>query len=287
MVIQRMKRTTTLLLLIATLIVTACEAGYFVGSDEEENVEEEDINVWVSTRADEENDLEGCTRIDVGVFLDGEKVKAVNSKAEDSDFGTIGLSLDEGLYEIVIIAHSGTGAATISSPDEIKFSNNKVTDTFYYYGNLNVSAAGGTFAVVLKRAVAMFRLVINDKTPTDVTQMKFYYTGGSSTFDATSGYGCVNSRQTEYRDVETLAYTDSSQYEIYTFPHVDDDVLKIVVTAQNSLEEELYERTFTDVSVNIDEITLYSGSFFTTSSTATTTIMVSVEGEWVVNEYEY
>ena len=50
-----------------------------------------------------------------------------------------------------------------------------------------------TYDVTLKRAVGKFRLVVKDETPKTIKQMKIYYTGGSSTFDATTGYGCVNS----------------------------------------------------------------------------------------------
>lgn len=274
--------------LMMSLLMCSCEKGYIVGSNEDDDENSDDngstANVSIITRMEDDNSA--CTRIDVGLFQDGTKVKAVNSTEDDDDFGNLSLALDDGTYDIVIIAHNGTGAATISSADEIKFSNNKVTDTYYFYGTITINGTAN-YNITLHRAVAMFRLIISDDTPDDVVQMKFYYTGGSSTFDATTGYGCVNSRQTEYRDVETSAYTGSSQYEIYTFPHNDDDVLKIVVTAQSDLEESLYEATFTDVLVNIGEVTQYTGNFFETSSSNNTTIAVSMYDEWVVNEYTY
>lgn len=47
----------------------------------------------------------------------------------------------------------------------------------------------------------MFRLVIKDEIPEQAKKIKFYYTGGSSTLNAKTGYGCVNSKQTEILDL--------------------------------------------------------------------------------------
>lgn len=80
-----------------------------------------------------------------------------------------------------------------------------------------------------KRVVAKFRLVVKDPTPEDVKTMKFYYTGGSSTFNALTGYGCVNSKQTELRSVKESAYTEESYYDIYTFPHDPEESKKLKV----------------------------------------------------------
>jgi len=61
------------------------------------------------------------------------------------------------------------------------FPNNKVTDTFYYYGDLVVTTEVQSYDLTLTRAVAMFRLVLtDDEMPSNVAKMKFYYLGGSS-----------------------------------------------------------------------------------------------------------
>ncbi len=102
-------------------------------------------------------------------------------------------------YRVVIIGHNGTGNCTISSPEKVKFASNKLTDTFYYYGKLILTDGEETEeSIELKRAVAQFKVHITDtEIPAEAHSIKFYYTGGSSTLDATTGYGCVNSRQTE------------------------------------------------------------------------------------------
>ena len=143
---------------------------------------------------------DACTRINLAIFKDGEKVKSINQTNTDSSFGIISTSLTEGTYTVVILAHSCQGNATISSPEEIKFPNNKVTDTFYSCQTISINAQT-SLDVMLHRAVAMFQLNTTDNVPNNVKSMTFYYTGGSSTFNAQTGFGSVNSRQTETREV--------------------------------------------------------------------------------------
>ena len=137
-----------------------------------------------------------CSRISLAIFDNSDKkLKAASQEASEKNFGHFDISLNKGIYSFVFIAHNGDGNPTFTSPSQIKFPGNKVTDTFYYYGQMEIED-DATYNVTLKRAVGKFRLVVKDNTPKNIKQMKIYYTGGSSTFDATTGYGCVNSKQT-------------------------------------------------------------------------------------------
>ena len=78
-----------------------------------------------------------CSRLNIALFdADGTKVKTVAQKEGDASYGTVGLSLAAGTYQLVVIAHNCEGSATITSTEKVTFPNNKVTDTFYYYGDL-------------------------------------------------------------------------------------------------------------------------------------------------------
>lgn len=231
-----------------------------------------------------------CGRISIALFnSEGtEKVKAANQAKSDNEFGKISISVPKGTYTVVAIAHNGDGNATITSPSEISFKDNKVTDTFYYYGQMDIND-NADVAIDMKRAVAMFRLVVKDNTPKAITAMKFYYTGGSSTFDATTGYGCKNSRQTEMRTVESGAYSGESSYDIYTFPHQEEKKLKIDVSALESATATTptYMRTFTDVSVKRNCITRYSGIFFGEDPATGRGFELTTNDEWGYSDYTY
>ena len=228
-----------------------------------------------------------CSRINLALFSDGTKVKAVNQTAGDDGFGRISLDLAEGDYQVVVIAHSSSGNATITSVEEIKFPDNKVTDTFYYYAQLSVREDMAV-DMLLKRAVAKFRLVTTDAVPSGVQQLKFYYTGGSSTFDAMKGFGCKESRQTEYRSVTTDMVGKPAQFEVYTFPHAQEDKLKITVSVLDAAGDAVSEHVFEDVPVKLNQITQYTGAFFQeSSSTGAATFILKADDQWSQQDYSF
>ena len=231
-----------------------------------------------------------CSRLNIAIFdAEGTKVKTVAQKEGDASYGTVALSLAAGTYRLVVIAHSCDGSATITSTEKVTFPNNKVTDTFYYYGDLVVTAEKQSYDLTLTRAVAMFRLVLtDDEIPSTVAKLKFYYLGGSSTFSPKDGYGCVNSKQTEIRPVST-----DGIYEIYTLPHTEEDVLtKLTVTALDANDNILKERVFENVPVIRNQVTRYTGSFFGSggggNSTNDGTFRLTADPDWdAVNGYTF
>lgn len=219
---------------------------------------------------------EVCGRLNVAVFDgNGKKVKSVSQVVSDADFGSVGLSLAAGSYKVVAVGHSCNGAATITSTDKVTFPNNKVTDTFYFYGELVVDGNRQEMPIALHRAVAMVRLQFSDNDHlANVTQLKFYYTGGSSTFSPSAGYGIVNSKQTEYR-----AWNKDGIYEIYTMPHAADDVLtKLTVTALDGGDNEVGQCVLESVPVHVDHITMYAGNF--SDGGGSVRITLTADPEW-------
>ena len=116
-----------------------------------------------------------CSRLNIALFdAEGTKVKTVAQKEGDASYGTVALSLAAGTYRLVVIAHNCDGSATITSTEKVTFPNNKVTDTFFYYGTLVVTDALQSYDLTLTRAVAMFRLVLTDESvPSKVAKLKF------------------------------------------------------------------------------------------------------------------
>lgn len=221
-----------------------------------------------------------CSRMTLAVFKDGEKVKNINQLADSPTFGTFNISLSPGTYEAVLIAHNGLGNCSISSTEKITFASNKCTDTFYHYGTFTVSDAS-TQTIDLHRAVAMFRLNTTDVIPAEVSKMQFYYTGGSSTFNAVTGLGSVNSRQTETFSVSSMI-GQTGQFDVYTFPHETSDVLKMTISAYNSSDDVIAERVYETLPVTINKITQSTIEFFGEGGSAQGgfTINIPDEGEW-------
>ncbi len=216
-----------------------------------------------------------CSRVGVAFFKDGTKVKTVRQTVGDEGFGTVAATLEEGTYEVVVIAHNCDGASTITSPEKVTFPNNVVSDTFYYYGTLTATSDRQTFQYQMTRVVAMFRLTLEQPLPAEAKKLWFYYTGGSSTFSPALGYGCVNSRQTVTLNVAAGQQT----FEVYTMPHEENDELKIQVRVMGETDNILNELTFENVPVARNHVTTYKGSFMGSSSNAYT-FSLTGESDW-------
>jgi len=230
-----------------------------------------------------------CTRLSVAIFTaDGTKAKAITQKQTDAGFGTAALTLQAGTYKIVAIAHSSTeGNATITSPEKVTFANNKLTDTFYYYGTLTVGTDPIEETLEMTRCVAMLRLTLTEPLSDNITRLKFYYTGGSSTFSPATGYGCVNSKQTEYRYTTDDQDMPVTVYELYTMPHEQQDVLKLIVTALDASGSEVGEVTMDNIPVTRNKITTWQGALFSGSGTggeggtsSSGGISITLDTEW-------
>lgn len=225
-------------------------------SGEEDFEDEEDGDEDGSEEGDEE--IEGkpledyCSRLSIAIFDGEEKVKTLNLKAEDG-YEDIGFNLDAGKYRMVAIGHNGSGNCTISSPEKVKFYKNKMTDTFFYYGTFNVIDGEDTDDyILLKRAVAQFKVHISDATiPAEAHSIKFYYTGGSSTLDAVTGYGCVQSRQTESFKLQE----GKRDYSVYTFPREENKGLKMTINILDADAQSIKEYSKEGVPVKRNNIT--------------------------------
>ncbi|MBR1485417.1 MAG: FimB/Mfa2 family fimbrial subunit [Prevotella sp.] len=258
------------------LLFAACEKPLVVGgNDDDSHASERNLFISVSgfnvvpfdvSRASA--DLKShCSRLNFVVYQNGKKVKGVNQVASQADFGQVALSVDEGQYDVLVLAHSANGNPVVSDPEKIQFTNDDgFTDTFFSYEKVNVGGEGSAMEVVLDRCTAMFRLITTDNVPDDVVRMRFYYTGGSGALDVVTGYGCVNSKQVVFFDITDDMHGKPLRLETYTFPKSETSSLKMLMQAYNSNNDILYEHELTDVPIQMNRVTEYTGRFFDSSA---------------------
>lgn len=221
---------------------------------------------------------EACTRLNFAIYnSDGTRVKQTNQTSSDANFGSVSFKLEQGDYLMVVVGHSSGGNPTMTDPTCIKFTNAQgYTDTFIYCASITIGEESVEKQVALDRIVALCRFVITDDFPSDVEKMRFYYTGGSGAFDATTGLGCVNSKQ----DVKFSVTADKKQFDLYTFLHDIEGTIHLTVTALDAAGNELYNREF-DVPMQQNYITWLSGAYFNGSGSSSTDVTkVTVNTDW-------
>ena len=229
-----------------------------------------------------------CKAISFAVYtLNGDsytRVQNINQSAGDESFGSVTFNLEEGTYYLLALAHNSDTSPTTTNPEKIEFSKSKnttkMTDTFLYWSMITVNESTTSFSLDLTRVVAMFQLNLTDESiPANVAQLKFYYQGGSSTLDATSGYGCVASKQTEIIDVTPGVKI----YEVYTFIRSNSNSLEMTVSALNSEGTVLKEMKFKDVPITKNYKTRYTGEMFG-KQVVEGTISINLNSEWMLKD---
>jgi len=260
------------LLAIALTLFCACEKMSFDNKDQDK-VNNDNANLILrvvddatvpETRAGE---AKHWSRLNFAVYQNGKKVKGVNQTEDDTDYGQAAMTLEEGTYQVLVLAHSGSANPTMTTPEKIQFTNAiGFTDTFYHYGNITVTSEPQTHNITLNRVTAMLRFIINDEMPDNVRSMKFYYTGGSGALNAYNGRGCVDSKQTVNIYVDPTTTEKPYTFDLYTIPHETTAKLNLTVTAYDETQTTIIERTFKGVEVQTNKITEFSGDFFTGSA---------------------
>lgn len=195
------------------------------------------------------------SQLSIALFKDGKRVVYVHQDASTEGFGTYRMKAEEGVYTVVFIAHSGQDHANIYRPDSIRFAKNKLTDTFYYCSDVEVSAEDSVYSINLKRATAQVLISAPYGIDSNTAQMEFYYTGGSSTFDATTGLGCVASRQTETFDINTADVSSPQTFSIFTFPRAVSGELKLKVTPIDGNGTRGEEHVYENLKVVLGKVT--------------------------------
>ena len=202
---------------------------------------------------------EACNRLCFAVYdKGGPRVKEVNQKLGDDDFGTASFQIPEGTYLVVAVAHNSAGNPTMTNPAKIHFTNaDGYSDTFYDAKEITVTSDPQTLSLSLRRNVALCRFVITDDYPDAVAKMRFRYTGGSGAFDSSTGLGCVKSTQTIFFDVTG----GQKQFDLYTFLHNSEGTIHLLVTAYDEYDNVIHEREF-DILLKQNEITWLKGAYF-------------------------
>ena len=222
-----------------------------------------------------------CDYLQFYVFDESEKVGSLNQTIGDEGYGSAAMNIPPGNYTLMVLAHKAQSYATVSSLTKVTFPNNQVGDTFLYCGAITVEDnKQNTFSVTLERCVSKFRLCIEDNLPASVAKMKFYYTGGSSTLDASTGWGNVNSRQTVNFDISSAEREKPAVFEVFTFPHEDESNLKMTVTALDANGQTIREKVFQSVPIQKNCVTRYVGVFFESGLSENSNITVVGDTAW-------
>lgn len=285
-----MKYISHTLFVLLLVMLAGCEKPIISDTDTEKTVEKKgnltlticEVEHTPFPELTRKSASEACNRLNFAIYdTAGTRVKQTNQKLGDSDFGTASFQLAEGTYIIVALAHSSNGNPTMTNPEKIQFNNSQgYTDTFLYYKKVVVGTESQTLSLSLHRITSLCRFVVNDAIPEGVAKLEFTYKGGSGSFDASTGYGCVNSTQVMKYDVQ--AGMKQTQYDLYTFLHSTEGSLHLKVTAYDASGNMLFEKSM-GVDMYQNQITWLKGNLFSdiqSTPTESFSATVDIDTQW-------
>ncbi len=273
-----------LFFICAITLLTSCEKAITVESENEENltgnliVKVFEIEHTPFAAITREAAANACTRLNYAVYdAEGTRVQQINQTSDKEPFGKASFQLEAGNYKVVVVGHSSKSNPTMTNAAKIQFTNaTGYTDTFLYSTDVTIGDEPVELQGSLSRIVSLCRFVVTDEFPEGVAKMQFYYTGGSGAFNASTGLGSVNSKQTVTYDVKDGV----KQFDLYTFLHATESAISLKVTALDSSDNVLRERDF-DVPLIQNQITWLSGAFFSgSSSSSSADVQVDVDTSW-------
>lgn len=227
-----------------------------------------------------------CTRFNFVLYQNGNKVKALTQTKDDAgnDFGKVAMTIATGTYQLMVLAHSSVGGnPVLSDPENVKFTNQLgYSDTFCYYGTIEVTSEQTTHDILLQRATTMVRLNFDEVFPDDMGNIKIEYRGESGVLNATTGKGgTTNSQQEKIVNLSSFAGQHKTySLPIYTFMRQETGTLHMTVTAYSTDGHVIVSRTYEDVPIEHTKATDFEGEFFDHESSAAFSFMA--ETDWQV-----
>ena len=220
---------------------------------------------------------DAVTRLSLALFQGDNAVISENQTyggSSDTSFGTFQMTVPYGTYQLVVVGHKGTADATITSPANISFPNNELTDTYYYYETITVTKdSEKNLSIVLQHAMARFKLITTDAFPATIKDLTFQIEGGGTVLNATNGTAASKATQTKTFAVSSYAGKTVPYVQVFSIlSSANEEALNITVTAKDANGNTLAERLFENVPMQRGYSTTYKGYFFSNQGVWTVTV---------------
>ena len=277
------RKSPIILLLTACLWLVSCSkadqetaAGTYEICFRVMNVTQENLNDDTRTSGPDV-----LAHLSLGIFdaATGKAVGTVQTQNRgEKDYGTFRLQLATGQYRLVFLGYDGSRALRMTSPAAVSFEQDYVPHTFLYQTLLTVDEnLPPQQSVTLRRAVGAVRLLCEDAWPQGLGTFRIQTTGGSTRLNALTGFAADAAGRTAEVEVPESTWGGKNNYvTFYLFLPDGGTTADVTITALDTEGETLQQRTFSNVAMEINKITIFKGSFFSIGSQA----QVDVDYEW-------
>ncbi|MDD7099483.1 MAG: hypothetical protein PUI13_06540, partial [Paraprevotella sp.] len=207
---------------------------------------------------------------------------------KDQGYGSFTAKLNYGKYRLVFLGYGGSNSILImENPEEISFGSDALPQTFLSSFEFTVDPnTAATTNVVLKRVVSGFKLTMADAISSRTSGIKFISTGGGMVLNAKTGLAKASTgRENTIVIPESYHGKTGESVIFYLFLPANEESMDITASAVDENGEAFIERTFADVPMKINTLTIYQGNFFADTPYGFSITMEDDWGEEVTNSF--
>ena len=207
---------------------------------------------------------------------------------EDQGYGSFTAKLNYGKYRLVFLGYGGSNSILkMENPEEISFENNTLPQTFLSSFEFTVDPnTQATTNIVLKRVVSGFKLTMADAVSSRTAGLKIKSTGGGMVLNAKTGLAKASTgRENTIVIPEDFHGQTDKNVIFYLFLPSNEEIMDITASAVDENGEAFIERTFADVPMKINTLTIYQGNFFADTPYGFSITMEDDWGEEVTNSF--
>ena len=226
---------------------------------------------------------EVCTRLCFDIYDEnGEKVKYINQKLGDEKFGEASLSLAEGDYYLVVLAHNSAKNPSFATKEMKITASGTLSDMFWACEPLHIAEDNVNKSLTLRRIVSMVRFITDDAVNEEANELLIKYTGSKGTFSGITGYGTTKASQSVIVDIEP----SDEYYDFYMVPRMDNDTIRNVniISRYNdgSSATNFSDKTIESIPVRRNAVTVCKGSLFDgrSGSKGTSSVSIVIDDSW-------
>lgn len=213
----------------------------------------------------------------------GEKTVTVNQESSEESFGRASLNVPYGHYHLLVLAHNGEKNCTVKSDGGVTFDRaSDVTDTFWYYGDVQFTETTEDISVHLDRVVAKMELTCLDPLPSNVKKVTLKYSQATGTLDLQTGYGKTKTSISKEFEITDEMLGKPQTFAFYTFPQEDEILMTVTLKGYDSSGAEVGGKELKDVPMRRNAITKYQGEVFGRS----VGMKAIIESNWTTIDYK-
>ena len=202
------------------------------------------------------------------------------SLGEGETLGEFSLNLPMGSYTMVAVAYYNSEASplVITSPTAAGFTGPRAYETFATTQTVNISNTNAVdISATLSRIIAQLKVVSTDGKTADVSNVRMTFSGGSKSFNPTSGYATDDSgfANTVSNSADVGATSISSSFLFLT---TDEQNIDVTIETLDADGNTLFSKTIENVPFKRNRLTRLSGAMYSGSDIGAS---FQVDSDWL------